>query len=244
MVLDLHQHSGGDRVVLGRDWFSWRRFAEFLYPYYFACLSFSFLAIRLFNSTAGVSSSIPLKWVGIGLIVFLVLLILTDYKKGPAIIPVISSVLLATLLVGFDLRQIVFHDVFDSENIGLWFFAIGIFTIFEIHIRFRKFRDAYEAVWKVAKTLTPILAALLVFASYYYPRMKSSWGGGSPINVILFFNKDSAIKPNQSVSAQLIDESDAGFYVLGPGETRAIFIPRSSVSLVYFSDKADSILLK
>ena len=231
-------------IGLGRNWFSWRRFAGFLYPYYFACLSFSFLATRLFDTTAGVNASIPLKWVVVGLIAFVILLVLTDYKKGPAIVPIVSSVLLATLLISFDLRQILLHHVFDIENIAMWFFAVGIFTILEVHVRLRKFADAYEAVWKVAKTLTPILIALLVFASYYYPRMKSSWGGGSPIDVILFFNKDSAIKPNQTVSAQLIDESDAGFYVLGQGETRAIFIPRSSVALVYFSDKADSSLLK
>jgi hypothetical protein len=75
--------------------------------------------------------------------------------------------------------------------------------------------------------------------------MKASWGGGAPVNVVLYFNKDSAIKPNQNVSVQLVDESDAGFYIVAQGESRAIFVPRNSVSLVYFSDKpSDSTLLK
>jgi hypothetical protein len=71
-------------------------------------------------------------------------------------------------------------------------------------------------------------------------------GGGIPISVVMYFNKESAIKPNQNVSARLIDESDAGFYIVGPGERKAIFVPRNSVSLVYFSDdsSAASSLLK
>ena len=137
------------------------------------------------------------------------------------------------------------HHVFDNENLTLWFFIIGIVSMTEIHVRLRKFNDAYDAAWKVANTLTPLLAALLVFATYYYPHMKSAWGGGSPINVLVYFNKDSAIKPNQSVAVQLIDESHAGFYIVGKNETKAIFVPRNSVSLIYFSDNpGDTSLLK
>jgi hypothetical protein len=57
--------------------------------------------------------------------------------------------------------------------------------------------------------------------------------------------RESAIDPNKAVTAQLIEESDEGFYIVGPTETRAIFVPRSSVALVYFSDKvAESPLLR
>jgi hypothetical protein len=47
------------------------------------------------------------------------------------------------------------------------------------------------------------------------------------------------------VSAQLVDESDGGLYIVGPNETKAIFVPRNVVALVYFSDRiADSALLR
>jgi hypothetical protein len=36
---------------------------------------------------------------------------------------------------------------------------------------------------------------------------------------------------------KLIDESDSGYYVLPKGEKKAVFVPRSAVSLVYFSDE-------
>jgi hypothetical protein len=50
---------------------------------------------------------------------------------------------------------------------------------------------------------------------------------------------------SQAVSAQLVDESDGGLYIVGPNETKAIFVPRNVVALVYFSDRiADSALLR
>jgi hypothetical protein len=64
------------------------------------------------------------------------------------------------------------------------------------------------------------------------PHLKASWGGGTPVSVTVYFTKDSAISPNKAISAQLIEESDEGFYIVGPKESRAIFVPRSSVALV------------
>jgi hypothetical protein len=61
----------------------------------------------------------------------------------------------------------------------------------------------------------------------------------------MYFTKDSAIRPSQAVSVRLVEESDEGFYIVGSKETKAIYVPRSAVSLVYFSDKAsDSSLLR
>jgi hypothetical protein len=42
--------------------------------------------------------------------------------------------------------------------------------------------------------------------------------------------------PSQSVGALLVDESDAGLYVVGKNDKEATFIPRSAVGLVYYSD--------
>lgn len=40
------------------------------------------------------------------------------------------------------------------------------------------------------------------------------------------------------MQVQLIEEGDQGFYIVGPKESKAIFVPRSSVALICFSDKA------
>jgi hypothetical protein len=42
--------------------------------------------------------------------------------------------------------------------------------------------------------------------------------------------------PNQNVGALLVDESDAGLYVVGKSDKKATFIPRGAIGLVYYSD--------
>jgi hypothetical protein len=69
------------------------------------------------------------------------------------------------------------------------------------------------------------------------PILRHRGAGGTPVAVTIYFTKDSVISPNKTASAQLIEEPDEGSYIVGPKETRAIFVPRSAVALVYFSDK-------
>ncbi len=90
-----------------------------------------------------------------------------------------------------------------------------------------------------------LLGAILIFSQYVYPHLKTSWGGGTPANVTVYFSKDSFLSPNKSVRAQLIEESDEGFYIVGPKESKAIFVPRSAIAMIYFSDKpTDSPMLQ
>ena len=57
-------------------------------------------------------------------------------------------------------------------------------------------------------------------------------------------SKDSPISAGKTMSFRLIDESDSGYYVVAPDEKKAMFIPRSAVSLVYYSDEiSDSKIL-
>ncbi len=86
---------------------------------------------------------------------------------------------------------------------------------------------------------------LLLFSREVYPHLKASWGGGTPVDVTVYFTKDSLLSPDKGVQAELIEESDEGFYIVGLKESKAIFVPRNSVALVYFSNKAaDSPLLQ
>jgi hypothetical protein len=117
--------------------------------------------------------------------------------------------------------------------------------------RSRNFRvkgaDTTESAlrWWLVQAACHAFVILLVFATTVYPHIKASWGGGMPENVTVYFTKDSLINPSKAVQAQLIEEADEGFYILGPKESKAIFIPRGSVALVYFSDKtSDSPILQ
>jgi hypothetical protein len=134
-------------------------------------------------------------------------------------------------------RELFVANRFGETALALWFFAVGTFAIVELKSRSK------SGDWE--KTFFVSLTAVLLFAQYYYPHIKAAWGGGTPVDITIFFKKDSPIRANQAISAQLIDESDEGYYILAPNENRAIYVPRADVSLVYFSGKlADSTLLQ
>ena len=60
----------------------------------------------------------------------------------------------------------------------------------------------------------------------------------------VYFTKNSLVNPTKSVQAQLIEEYDEG-YIVGPKDSKAIFVPRSAVALIYFSDKpVESLMLQ
>lgn len=44
--------------------------------------------------------------------------------------------------------------------------------------------------------------------------------------------------PGRSVSANILDEVDSGFYIIGGNDKKATFIPRCEVALVYYTDDA------
>src|SRR4051794_31043872 len=71
----------------------------------------------------------------------------------------------------------------------------------------------------------------------FYPHIKASWGGGTPVPVTIYFSKDSPVMSNQSASVQLLDESDNGFYIVSRKDSKAVFIPRTAVSFLYFGKK-------
>lgn len=143
----------------------------------------------------------------------------------------------AAVLSGSLVAAIVAIEIFASyrSTVGvaaLWFLALGIVSaalgpkVFEAHAR-------KEFDW--SGLLIPLVGALAIFPSDVYPKIKSSWGGGSPVPVVVYFSKDSRILPEQQMNAELVDESDAGIFVVRSNDSKALFIPRSAVAAVYFS---------
>jgi hypothetical protein len=137
-------------------------------------------------------------------------------------------------LIGLRLRGYLIMRDFESGDLALWFFGIFVITVFELKTNPGDYSG--DRIKGLGTDLFLIFAVLFVFGHYYYPHIKSSWGGGAPVAVTIYFTKDSAVKPSQSVSAQLVEESDEGFYIVGQGETSALYVPRNAVALVYFSD--------
>ncbi len=154
----------------------------------------------------------------------------------------VASLVLALFFALFAIKGLLVEHIFRLETVALWFFSVIMVTLVELKTRSnRNLTEGGE--W--SKPLVALFVVLMVFAQYYYPHLKASWGGGAPVDVTICFTKDSAISPSKTVSAQLIDEADEGFYVLGPNDSKAIFIPRSAVAFIYFSNKmSDSQLLR
>jgi len=225
---------------LGGGQLSWRQLAQLSYPYYFGCLFLSIPVSVVFNfgdSSEFLAPPAVRWWWLIALIVFLgILVLLQDSKRIPPVVSAIASVLLVVFYVQASVRELFEHR-FGLSSVGLWFFVIGMATIIELKVRPR------SGDWE--KTIFVALGALLLFAGVYYPHIEASWGGGTPVNITMYFTKDSAIRPSQAVSVRLVEESDEGFYIVGSKEAKAIYVPRNAVSLVYFSDKpTDSSLLR
>ena len=70
--------------------------------------------------------------------------------------------------------------------------------------------------------------------------MNSEWGGGQPVEIVAHFSKDSSIFPSQKVNMRLVDEADAGFYVLLQNQERVVFLPRASVAAIAYSKDPSS----
>ncbi len=181
-------------------------------------------------------------WIVIFIVVWALLVFLTSsYPKFPEWIAITGSVLLSLLYVADPLRRFFKHE-FNTASLALWFFVTFIVVLFEFKIRNRENLISYGG-W--SKPLAVLFAALLVFSQYVYPHLKASWGGGTPANVTIYFTKDSMISPDGNAQAQLIEESDDGFYIVGVAEPKAVFVPRSAVALIYFADKpTDSTILR
>ncbi|HTZ94907.1 MAG TPA: hypothetical protein VMB18_00825 [Terriglobales bacterium] len=166
----------------------------------------------------------------------------TRSEKVTVTATAVASGAFVLFALGLRLQGYLLMRDFESSDLALWFFGIFMVTVLELKTSPGDYSG--DRIKGLGTDLFLIFTVLLVFGRYYYPHIRSSWGGGAPVAVTIYFTKDSAIKPGQSVSAQLVEESDEGFYIVGQRETKAVYVPRSAVALVYFSDSAlDSSLL-
>jgi hypothetical protein len=225
----------------------WSKIANDAYPLWLAAWALSVPLSFIIFEFSSYQDYQPLgKWVLTVSILSVVAVILADIlkskKKGPQWLPALLSVPAVLYFAFYPLRNLFTNHHFDTSTVTLWFFVAFLVIKLELSIRSgRSLADGGE--W--SKPLVLVFSLLLVFSLEIYPHLKASWGGGTPENVTVYFSKDSLLNPNKAVQAQLIEESDEGFYIVGPKELKAIFIPRSAVAMIYFADKpADSPMLQ
>jgi hypothetical protein len=163
-------------------------------------------------------------------------------RKIPQWVGAVVSVTVTLYWVSGQLWRLVTDSRVNTTTLALLFFATALLVKFEIQPHPNRYLGDL-GTWTAPLGLLFVL--LLIFSRGFYPHLKTSWGGGTPADVTVYFTKDSLLNPGKSVQAQLIEESDEGYYIVGPKDSKAIFIPRSAVALIYFSSKAaDSGLLQ
>lgn len=219
---------------------TWFHVAKNAYGYWVAYFAVSFPLINLLFQTTPDPLYVGLnKWSWILLPALLAavvaLNVFANKRKGLQWIAAILSVSVTLYFIAFPAKRLFTDHYFDTASLTLWFFAITLIVKLEIEMRTgRKLAEFGE--W--AKPLAVLFGLLLVFSSEVYPHLKTSWGGGMPADVTVYFTKESLLNPSKATQAQLIEETDEGFYIVGPKESKAVFVPRNSVALVYFGDKA------
>jgi len=178
----------------------------------------------------------------LGLAAVIYLQVLVRNKTVAQWMVAILSVSLTLYNVSFPVRSFFTDHRFSLSTLALWFFGTTLAVKLEFEVRSDR-NLAEDGEW--SKPLILLFGLLLIFSRELYPHLKTSWGGGTPTDVTVYFTRESLLNPNKAAQAQLIEESNEGFYIVGPKESKAVFVPRSAVALVYFSDKpAESPMLQ
>jgi hypothetical protein len=155
--------------------------------------------------------------------------------------PMLTALIAGSVVIFLVSRNLSSAGARSISSVLLWFFIAGVMSAALGH----KFRNPEEGEQLNHLELLMIaMFAVGVFSVWIYPQFKPSWGGGSPVPVVIYFSHDSRLLPGQQLDAELLDESEGGFYIAERGHTQAIFVPRAAVATLYFSEKPlDSKLL-
>lgn len=266
LVISLHQHSYGlaetnllrPRVLAAGIWFlffaalpvvmvtegrgfrfpspaceRWRHSSgAALYFYTMTSFVLGFGLRLIFEIPSGTESTSPSTgMVALAMMLSAALIASDQFARFPHWLVLPVSIGNCGLLMFCGGRDLFFLHRQSPASIALWFIAISGFVASEMRMRSWKLQ-----LGNWCQSLGISLVILATFSTFYYPKIKTSWGGGAPIPATIYFSKDSPLLPNRNVSAKILDETDAGYYLIGANDKRATFIPRSEVAMVYYSD--------
>lgn len=143
-----------------------------------------------------------------------------------------SRVSVTVLLFGYyavyfivGVREVI-RSEFSLSSVNLWIFLLGALFYFELSQHDWKF-----SLHGWQRMIAEMFVILTLFATVYYPHIMAKWGGGALIPVAITFTKDT---PSPPIQCSLIDETDAGFYILRKDDTFATFLPRAEISSIYY----------
>jgi hypothetical protein len=206
--------------------------------FYFTALSCFWLGMILSSTVFGFETGAMPAGPSTGILILVMvvsagLVVADQVPRFPHWLAVVAAIAFGGLLLYCGIRDMAYYHGESVASVALWFIVISYFASIELQSRSWK---PQTGNWKQSLFLS--LGAVAGFATLYYPHIKPSWGGGAPTPATIYFSKDSLVLPGRSVSANILDEVDSGFYIIGGNDKKATFIPRSEVSAVYYSDDA------
>ncbi len=144
----------------------------------------------------------------------------------------VACAVLCLLIIGVGIAGLI---LLRERSVGLlvvWFFLVGYCA----HYIEKVFREA--AHWSYVSwhwVLLYVMGAVAFFGILLYPKVAPSLGGGKPMRVVFQFYNSSPIDHSTKEQLWMVDEIDAGYYVMqSSDERKAVFLPRSLVSAIYF----------
>jgi hypothetical protein len=214
--------------VEAKPWQHWTNIAFLLY---IGSYGAAFLLAPAFQIREDFRTSVIPFGVAIGVTFLLAGPIHKWWKKRTLSVAIVLLTLVVLLPIHL-VRALTPGRGFTFDALMLWVFLVAFSAITDLHDF--PTNVGWHTDWYTTVGLALIL--LTVFASHVYPTIKASWGGGETLPVTLYLNGNAPVMAGQRWHVQLVEESDNGYYVVNKGEQKAIFIPRSAVALVYFSD--------
>jgi hypothetical protein len=125
------------------------------------------------------------------------------------------------------------HGEFGSRQLALFLWAIQLASLEVTNLRSKNeiLKPSYSNWQIIAATMS---APLLLFGLWVYPHTKAAFGGGEPSVAAMSILAASGSGTPTAVPVKIIDENDAGFYVIEANDSRVQYIPRNLVTSVIF----------
>jgi hypothetical protein len=123
------------------------------------------------------------------------------------------------------------HGEFGVRQFALYLASVQL--AIKIAINSNKHFDPWEhSQWHLITAF--MLLPLILFGIWVYPHMDAAFGGGEPTTAEMSILPTSGSGTSTTIPVKLVDESDAGFYVIEANDSRVQYIPRNLVTSVSF----------
>jgi hypothetical protein len=152
--------------------------------------------------------------------------------RGFKVLPKIVAFVIVVIFAVVSLVALILVQRWSVVGLLGWFMAVGWLT-YQMDSSMRDPEELKQVSWVLV--FLNVLFVFGYFASVLYPRIEPIFGGGHPTDIVLQFTTTSPVDSSTKMEVWLVDETDAGYYFTRTREDRkAIFVPRSLVSVVYF----------